>query len=86
MALITPAPPRQAKADVIEIVVDPDAHPVAVHRLASMIGADYRFVRSRGHSLIFDDAWQDTARLIDLWLRRHLSLVGDAVGSARAEG
>ncbi len=70
--------PARVSGPVLVMAAELDmlSDPAAVHRLARMVGADYRFAHDRGHSLIFDDQWLDTARLVEHWLRRQLSSTG----------
>ena len=38
--------------------------------LADFYGADYRFIRGRGHNLLLEPGWKETADLIIDWLER----------------
>jgi pimeloyl-ACP methyl ester carboxylesterase len=40
-------------------------------RTATYYGGEYRFYRGRGHNLMLDQRWEDTARQVDSWLGRH---------------
>ena len=41
--------------------------------LADFYGADYRFLRGRGHNLLLEPRWQETAGLIVEWLNRSVA-------------
>ena len=40
--------------------------------LADFYGADYRYLRGRGHNLLLEPRWRETAGMIADWLRLHL--------------
>ncbi|GMO93389.1 alpha/beta hydrolase [Bradyrhizobium sp. TM239] len=44
--------------------------PSTSRALADFYGADYRYLRGRGHNLLLEPGWQETAGLIAQWLER----------------
>jgi pimeloyl-ACP methyl ester carboxylesterase len=54
--------------------------PATGRALADFLGADYRYVRGRGHNLLLEPEWRETATMIAEWLGRQ---VGEGDGSRR---
>lgn len=44
--------------------------PAGFRRTAQYYGGEYRFYRGRGHNLMLDKRWEDTARHVASWLER----------------
>jgi hypothetical protein len=45
--------------------------PPAIGRsLATFCGADYRYLRGRGHNVLLEPNWQETASMVAAWLGR----------------
>jgi pimeloyl-ACP methyl ester carboxylesterase len=47
--------------------------PVIVRSLAMFYGADYRYLRGRGHNVLLEPNWRETASMIAAWLGRELT-------------
>ena len=46
--------------------------PATGRALADFYGADYRYLRGRGHNLLLEPRWRETAAMIDHWLTQQL--------------
>jgi pimeloyl-ACP methyl ester carboxylesterase len=44
--------------------------PTVARSLAAFYGADYRYLHGRGHSMLLEPSWRETARMIAAWLER----------------
>jgi pimeloyl-ACP methyl ester carboxylesterase len=44
--------------------------PSTARALAELYGADYRYLRGRGHNVLLEPRWEETARLLSTWLAR----------------
>jgi non-heme chloroperoxidase len=44
--------------------------PALFREVAQYYGGDYEFFAGRGHNLLFDDRWEESAGRIGAWLRR----------------
>lgn len=47
--------------------------PGEVHRLAGLLGMDYRYAPGFGHGVMLDRNWESVARVVQAWLTVHVS-------------
>lgn len=55
---------------VIGAELDRLSPPGAVSRLATSLGGDFELAAGRGHGLLLDRRWEETAALVERWLAR----------------
>jgi pimeloyl-ACP methyl ester carboxylesterase len=62
---------------VIGAELDNLTPPDVERRLADFYGADYYFVRKKGHNLLLEPNWMKTAGMIQNWLARHCLIISN---------
>lgn len=64
---------------VLGVEYDQLSPPDLVRNTADVYAADYIYIRSKGHNLLTESGWEETAEMIAKWLRRMGMLSGALV-------
>lgn len=76
--------PVRISGPLLVLAAEHDAlsDPAAVHRLARLLGADYRYAAGFGHGVTLDRKWADIAEMTHRWL---CNIAGEGEGEPQRE-